>query len=68
MARKAQKKVAILWITGFAFDFGFLLVSYLMLCFGFIKAMKIAKKLKTPTVSGYSNDSNPFGDTNLNEK
>ncbi|XXG60216.1 hypothetical protein AAC387_Pa04g2179 [Persea americana] len=32
------------------------------------KAMKIAKKLKTPTVSGYSNDSNPFGDTNLNEK
>ncbi|RWR90492.1 RNA recognition motif domain-containing protein [Cinnamomum micranthum f. kanehirae] len=32
------------------------------------KAMRIAKKLKTPTVSGYSNDSNPFGDTNLNEK
>ncbi|KOM29244.1 hypothetical protein LR48_Vigan641s003200 [Vigna angularis] len=32
------------------------------------KAMKVAKKLKTSTVSGYSNDSNPFGDSNLNEK
>ncbi|KAJ1382234.1 Cactin, central domain [Sesbania bispinosa] len=32
------------------------------------KAMKVAKKLKTNTVSGYSNDSNPFGDSNLNEK
>ncbi|KAL4179668.1 hypothetical protein AMTRI_Chr13g88420 [Amborella trichopoda] len=32
------------------------------------KALKVAKKLKTQTVSGYSNDSNPFGDTNLNEK
>ncbi|KAK4272798.1 hypothetical protein QN277_021304 [Acacia crassicarpa] len=32
------------------------------------KAMKVAKKLKTHTVSGYSNDSNPFGDSNLNEK
>ncbi|XP_061352406.1 splicing factor Cactin-like [Gastrolobium bilobum] len=31
------------------------------------KAMKVAKKLKTNTVSGYSNDSNPFGDSNLNE-
>ncbi|KAI9122155.1 hypothetical protein K1719_006844 [Acacia pycnantha] len=31
------------------------------------KAMKVAKKLKTHTVSGYSNDSNPFGDSNLNE-
>ncbi|KAF5737506.1 cactin isoform X2 [Tripterygium wilfordii] len=30
------------------------------------KAMKVAKKLKG--VSGYSNDSNPFGDSNLNEK
>ncbi|KAL2566224.1 hypothetical protein AAZV13_19G152400 [Glycine max] len=30
--------------------------------------MKVAKKLKTSTVSGYSNDSNPFGDSNLNEK
>lgn len=30
--------------------------------------MKVAKKLKTHTVSGYSNDSNPFGDSNLNEK
>ncbi|XWS43498.1 hypothetical protein CRYUN_Cryun16bG0109300 [Craigia yunnanensis] len=32
------------------------------------KAMRSAKKLKTESVSGYSNDSNPFGDSNLNEK
>lgn len=32
------------------------------------RAAKVAKKLKTQTVSGYSNDSNPFGDSNLNEK
>ncbi|OIW11319.1 hypothetical protein TanjilG_20468 [Lupinus angustifolius] len=32
------------------------------------RALKVAKKLKTNTVSGYSNDSNPFGDSNLNEK
>ncbi|PNT31137.1 hypothetical protein POPTR_006G118700v4 [Populus trichocarpa] len=32
------------------------------------KAMKAAKKLKAQSVSGYSNDSNPFGDSNLNEK
>ncbi|XP_027363637.1 cactin-like isoform X2 [Abrus precatorius] len=32
------------------------------------KALKVAKKLKTRTISGYSNDSNPFGDSNLNEK
>ncbi|KNA19049.1 hypothetical protein SOVF_065250 isoform B [Spinacia oleracea] len=32
------------------------------------KAMRVAKKLKTHTVSGYSNESNPFGDANLNEK
>lgn len=32
------------------------------------QALKVAKKLKTHTVSGYSNDSNPFGDSNLNEK
>uniref|UniRef100_A0A2N9FL50 Splicing factor Cactin n=1 Tax=Fagus sylvatica TaxID=28930 RepID=A0A2N9FL50_FAGSY len=32
------------------------------------KATQVAKQLKTPTVSGYSNDSNPFGDSNLNEK
>ncbi|AES60667.1 putative cactin, central domain-containing protein [Medicago truncatula] len=32
------------------------------------KALKVAKKLKAHTVSGYSNDSNPFGDSNLNEK
>ncbi|KAF3633334.1 Cactin [Capsicum annuum] len=31
------------------------------------KAAKVAKKLKTQKVSGYSNDSNPFGDSNLNE-
>ncbi|WJX70905.1 hypothetical protein P8452_54962 [Trifolium repens] len=31
------------------------------------KALKVAKKLKTNIVSGYSNDSNPFGDSNLNE-
>lgn len=32
------------------------------------KALKVAKKMKTQTVSGYSNDSNPFGDSNLTEK
>ncbi|KEH16623.1 WRKY DNA-binding protein [Medicago truncatula] len=32
------------------------------------RELKVAKKLKTQTVSGYSNDSNPFGDSNLNEK
>ncbi|KAL9429273.1 hypothetical protein AB3S75_031146 [Citrus x aurantiifolia] len=34
---------------------------------GLVKA-KVAKKLKAQKVSGYSNDSNPFGDSNLNEK
>jgi len=28
----------------------------------------VAKKLKANAVSGYSNDSNPFGDPNLTEK
>ncbi|KAK1441508.1 hypothetical protein QVD17_07454 [Tagetes erecta] len=32
------------------------------------KAMKVAKKLKAQNVYGYANDSNPFGDSNLNEK
>ncbi|KAI9122304.1 hypothetical protein K1719_006993 [Acacia pycnantha] len=32
------------------------------------KAIKVAKKLKTHIVSGYLNDSNPFGDSKLNEK
>ncbi|KAI3968580.1 hypothetical protein MKW92_033110 [Papaver armeniacum] len=32
------------------------------------KALKLAKKLKMTTVSGYANESNPFGDSNLNEK
>ncbi|XP_057983115.1 splicing factor Cactin [Malania oleifera] len=32
------------------------------------KVVRVAKKLKYQTVSGYSNDSNPFGDSNLNEK
>ncbi|KAL1190733.1 Splicing factor Cactin [Cardamine amara subsp. amara] len=31
------------------------------------KASSAAKKLKTQSVSGYSNDSNPFGDSNLTE-
>ncbi|CAI5473382.1 unnamed protein product [Closterium sp. Yama58-4] len=31
------------------------------------KAQKLAKKLKPNAVSGYTNDSNPFGDTNLTE-
>lgn len=33
-----------------------------------MQAAKVAKKLKAQKVSGYSNDSNPFGDSNLNEK
>ncbi|KAL3716461.1 hypothetical protein ACJRO7_008114 [Eucalyptus globulus] len=32
------------------------------------KAMSVAKKLKSQSVAGYSNASNPFGDANLNEK
>ncbi|KAL2457902.1 Cactin [Abeliophyllum distichum] len=32
------------------------------------KAAKVAKKLKSQSVAGYSNDSNPFGDSNLDEK
>ncbi|KAJ4962278.1 hypothetical protein NE237_022217 [Protea cynaroides] len=32
------------------------------------QALKVTKKLKSQTASGYSNDSNPFGDSNLNEK
>ncbi|XP_047342702.1 cactin [Impatiens glandulifera] len=32
------------------------------------KAAKVAKKMKSQNVSGYSNDSNPFGDSNLGEK
>ncbi|XP_044498548.1 cactin [Mangifera indica] len=32
------------------------------------KAASVSKKLKAQNVSGYSNDSNPFGDSNLNEK
>jgi hypothetical protein len=32
------------------------------------QAEKVAKKLKANAVSGYSNDSNPFGDPNLTEK
>ncbi|KAM0912630.1 hypothetical protein ACQ4PT_012686 [Festuca glaucescens] len=31
------------------------------------KAEKVAKKMKANAVSGYSNDSNPFGDPNLTE-
>ncbi|KAL5219368.1 hypothetical protein ABZP36_020052 [Zizania latifolia] len=31
------------------------------------KAEKVAKKMKSNAVSGYSNDSNPFGDPNLTE-
>ncbi|KAJ4746211.1 Cactin [Rhynchospora pubera] len=32
------------------------------------EAAKVAKKLKSSSVSGYSNDSNPFGDPNLTER
>ncbi|KAG8098607.1 hypothetical protein GUJ93_ZPchr0013g34622 [Zizania palustris] len=32
------------------------------------KAEKVAKKMKANAVSGYCNDSNPFGDPNLTEK
>lgn len=32
------------------------------------KAQKVAKRLRTSSVAGYSNDSNPFGDSNLNER
>jgi hypothetical protein len=33
-----------------------------------LQAEKVAKKMKGNAVSGYSNDSNPFGDPNLTEK
>eukprot|EP00271_Cylindrocystis_brebissonii_P011736 TRINITY_DN29655_c0_g1_i1.p1 TRINITY_DN29655_c0_g1~~TRINITY_DN29655_c0_g1_i1.p1 ORF type:complete len:632 (-),score=192.19 TRINITY_DN29655_c0_g1_i1:362-2257(-) len=32
------------------------------------KALKVARALKTSSVAGYTNDSNPFGDTSLTEK
>lgn len=32
------------------------------------KALKVARKLKAQAPDGYSNDSNPFGDSNLTEK
>ncbi|CDP20057.1 unnamed protein product [Coffea canephora] len=32
------------------------------------RAAKVAKKLKAQNISGYGNDSNPFGDSNLNER
>ncbi|KAK6942710.1 Cactin, C-terminal [Dillenia turbinata] len=32
------------------------------------KAIRAAKKLKSQSLSGYANDSNPFGDSNLGEK
>ncbi|CAI9100071.1 OLC1v1036996C1 [Oldenlandia corymbosa var. corymbosa] len=32
------------------------------------KAAKVAKKLKMQNISGYANESNPFGDSNLNER
>lgn len=32
------------------------------------KAAKVAKKLKAQNISGYANDSNPFGDSNINER
>ena len=47
---------------------------FLVNCFGelgFIlceQAMKVAKKIQAQNVHGYANDSNPFGDSNLNEK
>eukprot|EP00850_Spirogloea_muscicola_P014898 SM000110S18905 [mRNA] locus=s110:182121:189533:+ [translate_table: standard] len=32
------------------------------------KALKLAKRMKQQSVSGYTNDNNPFGDANLTEK
>ncbi|XP_031404891.1 cactin-like [Punica granatum] len=32
------------------------------------KALRVGKKLKSQTVAGYLNTSNPFGDSNLNER
>ena len=41
----------------------------LLLCCGWwCQAAKVAKRLKTGTVSGYTDASNPFGDSNLTEK
>ncbi|RRT46536.1 hypothetical protein B296_00042756 [Ensete ventricosum] len=36
--------------------------------YSFFQAVKVAKKLKANAVSGYSNDSNPFEDSNLTER
>ncbi|XP_043690288.1 cactin-like [Telopea speciosissima] len=66
LSKKAQKKVWGLLLLFFAlfsrsgFDTNFPRSD--------VQALRVAKKLKTQTVSGYSNDSNPFGDSNLNEK
>jgi hypothetical protein len=38
------------------------------ICDSDFQALKVARKLKAEAPSGYSNDSNPFGDSNLTEK
>ncbi|KAJ0961018.1 hypothetical protein J5N97_001015, partial [Dioscorea zingiberensis] len=40
---------------------------YFIICVYF-QALVVAKKLKSQAIFGYSNDSNPFGDSNLTEK
>jgi len=53
-------------MNGFGLKGVFDVELFVLLCCA--QALKVAKKLKAHTVSGYSNDSNPFGDSNLNEK
>jgi hypothetical protein len=73
LAKKAQRKVWIFLIIDILLCFLLIdlvwRVCLMLHSFWFyVQALKVAKKLKTNTVSGYSNDSNPFGDSNLNEK
>lgn len=69
LSKKAQKKVSTcFYIPYFMIWFGFMFRIFIHLFFIYVQAMKVAKKIKTTTVAGYSNDSNPFGDSNLNEK
>lgn len=71
LAKKAQKKVRRLgrvpvWSAGSRILARSLVANLLLVVI--VQAEKVAKKLKANAVSGYSNDSNPFGDPNLTEK
>lgn len=67
--RKLKERFTIFIIfIEFYFTILFHSICLLLMQFPTVQAAKVAKKLKAQKVSGYSNDSNPFGDSNLNEK